>query len=40
VVNNADDMERIMTLGNKNSKYVSICSQFWVNLPGFFLCFL
>jgi kinesin family protein 3/17 len=28
VVNNADDMERIMTLGNKNSKYVSICSQF------------
>jgi kinesin family protein 3/17 len=28
VVNNADDMERIMTLGNKNSKLAStLCSE-------------
>lgn len=29
VVNNADDMERIMTLGNKNSKWTLAQRELW-----------
>jgi hypothetical protein len=37
VVNNADDMDRIMTLGNKNSKLSKLCHFVYFLVQYFFL---